>query len=139
MYVSVSLCQIVQTAHNVCLLFVQKVEHAEIVRKLLTMHTMCARMYMSLGTRETTTQTKGNKKMNFRKFETLTKSEIKKINKAGKGKVGEYYTTASEVEGFMDVTASVFDNEYENIIATVKMSICLFDRRKSWVWKVVAA
>ena len=41
-------------------------------------------------------------------FETLTKSEIKKINKAGNGKVGEYYSTPATVDGFYDVIASVF-------------------------------
>ena len=74
----------------------------------------------------------------MKNFDTLTKSEIKKVNKAGNGKIGEYYTTPSAVEGFMDVTCSVFDNEYENIIATVELVICLFDRRKSWVASVNA-
>ena len=74
--------------------------------------------------------------MKTKEFETLTKSEIKKVNKAGNGKVGEYYTEKSEVEGFIDVTCSVFDNEYENIIATVKLIVCLFDRRRSWVTSV---
>lgn len=73
-----------------------------------------------------------------KEFEQLTKSEIKKVNKAGKGKVGEYYTEKSEVEGFVEVTCSVFDSEYENIIATVKIIICLFDRRKSWIASVKA-
>ena len=71
--------------------------------------------------------------MNIREFEGLTKSEIKKVNKAGKGRVGEYYTAPSTVEGFMEATCSVFDNEYKKIIATVELSVCLFDRRKSWV------
>lgn len=71
--------------------------------------------------------------MNIKEFETLTKSEIKKVNKAGKGKVGEYYTEKSDVEGFIDVTCSVFDNEFTSIIATVKLIVCLWDRRKSWV------
>ena len=74
----------------------------------------------------------------MKEFETLTKNEIKKVNKAGKGKVGEYYAQKSEVEGFVDVTCSVFDNEYENIIATVELIVCLFDRRKSWVASVKA-
>lgn len=71
--------------------------------------------------------------MKIKEFETLTKSEIKKVNKAGNGKVGEYYTEPSDVEGFVDVTCSVFDNEFNNIIATVKLIVCLWDRRKSWV------
>ena len=71
-------------------------------------------------------------------FETLTKSEIKKVNKAGGGRVGEYYTEKSEVEGFLDVTCSVFDNEYESIISTVKIIVCLFDRRRSWIASVKA-
>ena len=75
----------------------------------------------------------------MKQFDTLTKSEIKKINKAGNGKIGEYYATPSTVEGFYDITASVFDNEYDNIIATVQMSVCLFDRRRSSVYRVVAA
>ena len=75
----------------------------------------------------------------MKQFETLTKSEIKKVNKAGNGKVGEYYTAPSAVEGFVDVTCSVFDNEYENIIAKVELVVCLFDRRRSWVSRVVAA
>ena len=75
----------------------------------------------------------------MKNFDTLTKSEIKKVNKAGSGKIGEYFATPSAVEGFYDITASVFDNEYDNIIATVKMSVCLFDRRKSFVYSVVAA
>lgn len=74
----------------------------------------------------------------MKEFEALTKSEIKKVNKAGNGKVGEYYTEKSEVEGFVDATCFVFDNEYENIIATVKLIICLFDRRRSWVASVKA-
>lgn len=74
---------------------------------------------------------KGNTEM--KQFETLTNSEIKKVNKAGKGRIGEYYTERSEVEGFIDVTCSVFDNEYENIIATVKLIVCLWDRRRSWI------
>lgn len=69
----------------------------------------------------------------IKEFNTLTKSEIKKVNKAGNGKVGEYYTQKSDVEGFVDVTCSVFDNEYNKIIATVKLIVCLFDRRRSWV------
>ena len=71
-------------------------------------------------------------------FETLTKSEIKKINKAGNGKVGEYYSTPATVDGFYDVIASVFDSEFEKIIATVKMSVCLFDRRRSFVYQTTA-
>ena len=66
-------------------------------------------------------------------FKSLTSSEIKKVNKAGRGKIGEYFVEKSEVEGFVDVTCSVFDNEYENIVATVKLIVCLFDRRKSWI------
>jgi hypothetical protein len=71
--------------------------------------------------------------MNIKEFNTLTKSEIKKVNKAGNGKVGEYYTEPSEVPGFVDVTCSVFDNEFNSIIATVKLIVCLWDRRRSWV------
>lgn len=71
--------------------------------------------------------------MKIKEFDTLTKSEIKKVNKAGKGKVGEYCTTPSDVEGFVDVTCSVFDDEYNEIIATVQLIVCLWDRRKSWV------
>lgn len=74
----------------------------------------------------------------MKNFETLTKSEIKKVNKAGNGKIGEYYCKKSEVEGFVDVTCSVFDNEYENIVATVELIVCLFDRRKSWISRVIA-
>ena len=74
----------------------------------------------------------------MKEFENFTKSEIKKINKAGKGRVGEYYTEKSDVEGFVDATCSVFDSEYENIIATVKMTVCLFDRRKSRITSVKA-
>ena len=74
----------------------------------------------------------------MKEIETITKNEIKKVNKAGKGKVGEYYAQKSKVEGFVDVTCSVFDNEYENIIATVELIVCLFDRRRSWVASVKA-
>ena len=74
----------------------------------------------------------------MKEFETLTKSEIKKVNKAGKGKIGEYYTEKSDIDGFVDVTCSVFDNEYNNIIATVKIIVCLFDRRRSWIAYVIA-
>ena len=74
--------------------------------------------------------------MNIKEFNTLTKSEIKKINKAGKGKVGEYYTEKADDMGFMNVTASVFDNEFNEIIATVQLIVCLWDRRKSWVANV---
>lgn len=69
-------------------------------------------------------------------FDTLTKSEIKKVNKAGNGQVGEYYSEPSAVKGFYDIVCSVFDDDFENIIATVKMSVCLFDRRKSFVYAV---
>ena len=72
-------------------------------------------------------------------FETLTKSEIKRINKASNGKVGEYYSRPATVDGFYDVVASVFDNEFESIIATVRMSVCLFDRRRSFVYSVSKA
>lgn len=75
----------------------------------------------------------------MKNFNTLTKSEIKKVNKAGNGLVGEYYTTPSAAEGFVYVTCSVFDYEFENIVATVELSVCLFDRRRSWVAKVEAA
>lgn len=75
----------------------------------------------------------------MKNFDTLTKSEIKKVNKAGNGKIGEYYATPSTVDGFYDVTCSVFDNDFENIIATVQISVCLFDRRRSFVWNVLAA
>ena len=71
--------------------------------------------------------------MNIKEFESLTNSEIKKINKAGKGNVGEYYTEKADDMGFMNVTASVFDDEYSVIIATVQLIVCLWDRRKSWV------
>ena len=74
--------------------------------------------------------------MEFKKFESLTKGEIKKINKAGNGYLGEYYSHPSEIEGFQDVICSIFDKEYENIIATVKFVVCIFDRRKSFVWDV---
>lgn len=74
----------------------------------------------------------------MKEFNGLTKSEIKKVNKAGNGKVGEYYTETSDVEGFVDVTCSVFDDEYENIISTVKLIVCLFDRRRSWIASVIA-
>jgi hypothetical protein len=69
----------------------------------------------------------------MREFESFTKSEIKKVNKAGNGRIGEYYVEKSEVDGFVDVTCSVFDNEFENIVATVKLIVCLFDRRRSWI------
>ena len=75
----------------------------------------------------------------MKNFDTLNKSEIKKINKAGNGFVGEYFATPSAVDGFYDITASVFDSEYDNIIATVQMSVCLFDRRRSFVYRVEAA
>lgn len=71
-----------------------------------------------------------------KEFNTLTKSEIKKVNKAGNGFIGEYSTKTSDVEGFVDVTCSVFDREYEHIISTVYLVVCLFDRRKSWVASV---
>lgn len=77
--------------------------------------------------------------MKIKEFNTLTKSEIKKVNKAGKGKVGEYYTEKSDDMGFMNVTCSVFDNEFNNIIATVQLIVCLWDRRKSWVANVKGA
>ena len=69
-------------------------------------------------------------------FDTLTKGEIKKINKAGNGRVGEYFAKPSEVKGFYDVVCSIFDDDFENIIATVEMAVCLFDRRKSFVSRV---
>ena len=75
-------------------------------------------------------------RINALEFDGLMKSEIKKINKAGIGNVGEYFSEPSAVKGFWDVVCSVFDDEYENIIATVKMSVCLFDRRKSFVYSV---
>ena len=75
----------------------------------------------------------------MKEFNTLTKSEIKKVNKAGNGFVGEYYATPAEVEGFYRVTCSVFDRNFDNIIATVELSVCLFDRRRSFVANVVAA
>lgn len=71
-------------------------------------------------------------------FDSLTKGEIKKVNKAGKGNVGEYFSQPSNVKGFQDVVCSIFDDNFENIIATVKMSVCLFDRRKSFVYSVNA-
>lgn len=74
----------------------------------------------------------------MKEFNTLTKSEIKKVNKAGNGNIGEYYAENSDIEGFVDVTCSVFDNEYKNIIATVKLIVCLFDRRRSWIAYVTA-
>ena len=77
-------------------------------------------------------------KIDTLEFDTLTKSEIKKVNKAGKGQVGEYYAEPSSVKGFYDVVCSIFDDDFENIIATVKMSVCLFDRRKSFVYSVNA-
>ncbi len=77
-------------------------------------------------------------KIDTLEFDGLLKSEIKKVNKAGKGQVGEYYSEPSAVKGFYDVVCSVFDDDFENIIATVKMSICLFDRRKSFVYSVNA-
>lgn len=75
----------------------------------------------------------------MKKFEGLYKNEIKKINKAGNGKIGEYFATCSTIEGFHQVICSVFDVNFEKVVATVYMNICLFDRRKSFVWKVVAA
>ena len=77
--------------------------------------------------------------MNIKEFNTLTKSEIKKVNKAGKGQVGEYYTEKADDMGFMNVTCSVFDNEFNEIIATVQLIVCLWDRRKSWVAQVKGA
>lgn len=77
--------------------------------------------------------------MTIREFNDLTKSEIKKINKAGNGIVGEYYASPSAVDGFYDVTASVFDVDFSEIIATVEMCVCLFDRRKSFIAGVIAA
>lgn len=77
--------------------------------------------------------------MRFKSFETLTKSEVKKINKAGNGRAGEYYARPATVEGFYDLTVSVFDDTFENIVATVEFVVCLFDRRKSWVSRVTAA
>lgn len=74
--------------------------------------------------------------MNTKEFDGLMKSEIKKVNKAGNGKVGEYYTKPSTVEGFVDVMCSIFDNEYEEIIAEVWLVVCLWDRRKSWIANV---
>lgn len=71
--------------------------------------------------------------MNVKEFETLTKSEIKKVNKAGAGKVGEYYTEKADDMGFMNVTCSVFDEGFDEIIATVQLIVCLWDRRRSWV------
>lgn len=72
----------------------------------------------------------------MKEFGTLTKSEIKKINKAGNGKIGEYFASASMIDGFYNVQASVFDDAFENIVATVGMSVCLFDRRRSYVTTV---
>ena len=77
----------------------------------------------------------------MKEFETLTKSEIKKVNKAGNGNIGEYFARKSTFAGkptddFYDVTCSIFDAEYENIIATVNLVVCMFDRRKSYVKSV---
>lgn len=72
----------------------------------------------------------------MKEFNTLTKSEIKKVNKAGNGKLGEYFASASLIDGFYNVRCSVFDNEYEYIIAEVELVVCLFDHRRSWVQAV---
>ena len=72
----------------------------------------------------------------MKQFDTLTKSEIKKINKAGNGKIGEYYAEPSTIDGFYNVEASVFDDTFEEIIAKVNMMVCLFDRRKSFITTV---
>lgn len=72
----------------------------------------------------------------MKEFNTLTKSEIKKVNKAGNGKIGEYFATPSIIDGFYNVRCSVFDSEYEYIIAEVELVVCLFDRRRSWVQAV---
>jgi hypothetical protein len=72
----------------------------------------------------------------MKEFNTLTKSEIKKVNKAGNGKIGEYYARRSLIDGFYNVTCSVFDDNFEYIVATVELSVCLFDRRRSWVHAV---
>lgn len=72
----------------------------------------------------------------MKEFNNLTKSEIKKVNKAGNGKVGEYYTEKSNIDGFIHAVCSVFDDEYNEIIATVELVVCLFDRRRSWISSV---
>lgn len=72
----------------------------------------------------------------MKKFNELTKSEIKKINKAGNGKIGEYFAVPAMIDGFYDVQASVFDDTFEEIVATVEMSVCLFDRRRSFITTV---
>lgn len=77
----------------------------------------------------------------MKEFNGLTKSEIKKVNKAGNGKIGEYYAKRSTFAGkptdeFYDVICSIFDDEYENIIATVELVVCMFDRRKSFIARV---
>ena len=74
----------------------------------------------------------------MKEFNGLTKSEIKKVNKAGGGKIGEYYSKKSTFAGkptddFYDVICTIFDDEYENIIATVELVVCMFDRRKSFI------
>lgn len=74
-----------------------------------------------------------------KEFESLTKSEIKKVNKAGHGLIGEYSTKPSDVPGFVDVNCSVFDYNFEHIISEVYLVVCLFDRRKSWVVSVKEA
>lgn len=72
----------------------------------------------------------------MKNFETLTKSEIKKVNKAGNGRIGEYFASPSLIDGFYNVRCSIFDAEYEYIIAEVELVVCLFDRRRSWVQAV---
>lgn len=72
----------------------------------------------------------------MKEFNTLTKSEIKKANKAGNGKVGEYTASPSIIDGFYNVSCTVFDDNFEEVVAVVGMSICLFDRRRSFVTTV---
>ena len=72
----------------------------------------------------------------MKKFENLTKSEIKKVNKAGNGKIGEYFASPSIIDGFYNVRCSIFDSEYEYIIAEVQLVVCMFDRRRSYVTTV---
>ena len=74
--------------------------------------------------------------MQVKEFEALTKSEIKKVSKAGNGNISEYSASKSIIDGFYNVECLVFDTDIESIISTVEIKVCMFDRRRSFVTTV---
>lgn len=69
---------------------------------------------------------------NVKEFNGLTKSENKKILKGRKGYIGEYfYQKMDEHWGLCEVT--LFDVDDDMPIDKVTLSVCLWDRRRSFV------